>query len=97
MSEAEVNITTDSNDTDNSRHFKHYAALHFPSTMRFEPGPGPSTPASVEETDGWYIDLPGLGCQDRASTGFAFLAGGPRIERWQFKWLGKAARGYPIE
>jgi len=51
----------------------------------------------VEETDGWYINLPGLGRQDRASSGFAFLTADSRMDRFQFKWLGKAPRGYPIE
>ena len=97
MSGAEVTVTTDSIDTGERRQFEHYAARHVTATRRFEPGPGASTPASVEETDGWYIDLPGLGCQDRASSGFAFLTGGTRVDRFQFKWLGKAPKGYPIE
>src|SRR2546430_2074650 len=97
MSGAEVTVTTDSIDTGERRQFTHYTARHVTATRRFEPGPGASTPASVEETDGWYIDLPGLGCQDRASSGFAFLTGGTRVDRFQFKWLGKAPRGYPIE
>jgi hypothetical protein len=49
----------------------------------------------VEETDGWYIDLPGFGCQEGASRGFAWLSSGQ--DRLQVKWLGKAPRGYPIE
>jgi len=97
MSGAEVTVTTDSIDTGERRQFAHYTAGHVKATRRFEPGPGASTPASVEETDGWYIDLPGLGCQDRASSGFAFLTVGTRMDRFQFKWLGKAPRGYPIE
>ena len=94
---AEVNVTIDSIDTGERRQFEHYSARRVTATTRFEPGPGASTPASVEETDGWYIDLPGLGCQDRTSSGFAFLTGGTRLDRFQFKWLGKAPRGYPIE
>ena len=97
MSGAEVTVTTDSIDTGERRQFTHYTARHVTARRRFEPGPGASTPASVEETDGWYIDLPGLGCQDRGSTGFAFLTVGTRMDRFQFKWLGKAPRGYPIE
>ncbi len=97
MSGAEVRVTTDSIDTGERRQFEHYTARHVKATRRFEPGPGASTPASAEETDGWYIDLPGLGCQDRASSGFAFLTVGTRMDRFQIKWLGKAPRGYPIE
>jgi hypothetical protein len=94
---SEVTVTIDSIDTGDRRQFTHYIARHVKATTRFEPGPDASTPASVEESDGWYIDLPGLGCQDRASSGFAFLSGGVRPDRFQFKWLGKAPRGYSIE
>ncbi len=69
------------------------------SERRTEPGPGASTPASVEERDGWYIDLPGFGCQERGLSGFGRLSAsrGNRQDRWQIKWLGKAPRGYAIE
>lgn len=99
MSGAEVIITIDSVDTGERRHFAHYTARHVKVKTRFEPSPGASTPASVEETDGWYIDLPGFGCEQQPSSGFAFLIGsvGNRRDRLQFKWLGKAPRGYPIE
>ena len=97
MSGAEVTVTIDSIDTGERRQFAHYTARRVKATTRFEPGMVASTPASVEETDGWYIDLPGLGCQDRGSTGFAFLTVGTHMDRFQIKWLGKAPRGYPIE
>src|SRR5947208_2405570 len=98
MSGAEVTVTTDSIDTGERRQFAHYTARRVKATTRFEPGLGASTPASVEETDGWYIDLPGLGCRE-ASSGFGFgvLGSGNRRDRFQIKWLGKAPRGYPIE
>src|SRR5882757_11496959 len=89
---AEVMMTIDSIDTGERRQFQHYTARHVKVKIRIEPGPGASTPASVEETDGWYIDLPGLGCQDRASSGFAFLTVGTRMDRYQIKWLGKAPK-----
>ena len=96
---AEVMVTIDSIDTGERRQFEHYTARHVKVKIRFEPGPGASTPASVEETDGWYIDLPGLGCQEQASSGFARLSAfsGKPQDRLQIKWLGKAPRGYPIE
>ena len=99
MSGAEVIMTIDSMDTGERRQFEHYTARHVKVKIRFEPSPGASTPASVEETDGWYIDLPGLGCQEQASSGFARLSAfsGKRQDRLQIKWLGKAPRGYPIE
>ncbi len=96
---AEVMMTIDSIDTGERRQFEHYTARHVRVKIQVEPSPGASTPASVEETDGWYIDLPGFGCQEQASSGFArlFAFSGNRQDRLQIKWLGKAPRGYPIE
>src|SRR5437660_10090955 len=95
---AEVMMTIDSIDTGERRQFEHYTARHVRVKIQVEPSPGASTPASVEETDGWYIDLPGFGCRE-ASSGFGFgvLGSGNRRDRFQIKWLGKAPRGYPIE
>jgi hypothetical protein len=96
---AEVTMTIDSIDTGERRQFEHYTARHVRVKTQVEPSPGASTPASVEETDGWYVDLPGFGCQEQASSGFArlFASSGNRQDRLQIKWLGKAPRGYPIE
>ena len=98
---AEVIITIDSIDTGERRQFEHYTARHVKVKIQFDPSPGVSTPASVEETDGWYIDLPGFGCQEQASSGFSFarlsVSTGNRQDRLQIKSLGKAPRGYPIE
>jgi hypothetical protein len=99
QSGAEVMMIIDSFDTGERRQFKHYTARHVRVKILVEPSPGASTPASVEETDGWYIDLPGFGCQEQASSGFARLSAssGNRQDRLQIKWLGKAPQGYPIE
>jgi len=99
MSGAEVTITIDSVDTGERRQFGHYTARHVKAKTKFEPGPGASTRASVEQTDGWYLDLPGFACTERPSSGFAWVLGssGNRTDRLQVKWLGKAPRGYPIE
>jgi hypothetical protein len=96
---ADVMMTIDSIDTGERRQFEHYTARHVRVKIQVEPSPGASTPASIEETDGWYIDLPGFGCQEQASSGFARLIAfsGNRQDRLQIKWLGKAPRGYPIE
>jgi len=96
---AGVMMTVDSIDTGERRQFEHYTARHVRVKIQVEPSSGASTPASVEETDGWYIDIPGFGCQDQASSGFArlFASSGNRQDRLQIKWLGKAPRGYPIE
>jgi hypothetical protein len=99
VSGAEVTVTVDSIDTGERRQFQHYTARHVKVKTQVEPGPRASTPASVEETDGWYIDLPGLGCQEQTLGGVAFtrLGSGNRQDRFQIKWLGKGPRGYPIE
>jgi len=99
ISGAEVTVTIDSIDMGERRQFQHYTARHVKVKTQVEPSPGASTPASVEETDGWYIDLPGFGCQEQASNGFArlFATSGNRQDRLQIKWLGEAPRGYPIE
>lgn len=96
---AEVKETIDSIDTGERRQSGRYTARHVKGRIQIEPGPGASTPGSIEETDGWYIDLPGFGCQDRASTGFTVgrLTVGNVQDRLQITWLGKAPRGYPIE
>jgi len=99
MSGAQVVMTIDSIDTGERRQFQHYTARHVKVKTQVEPGPRASTPASVEETDGWYIDLPGLGCQEQTLGGVAFtrLGSGNRQDRFQIKWLGKGPRGNPIE
>lgn len=99
VSGAEVMMTIDSIDTGERRQFEHYAARHVKVKILVEPSPGALTPASVENIDGWYIDVPGFGCHDRASTGFGFtrLGAANRRDRLQITWLGKAPRGYPIE
>jgi hypothetical protein len=96
---AEIMITIDSVDTGERRQFEHYTARHVKAKTTFEPGPGASTPAAVEQTDGWYLDLPGFACAEQPYSGFAFvrLSIGNRIDRLQVKWLGKAPRGYAIE
>ena len=86
MSGAEVTVTIDSIDTGERRQFAHYTARRVKATTRFEPGLGASTPASVEETDGWYIDLPGLGCQDRGQLALLSLPPAPA-------WIGFNSSG----
>jgi hypothetical protein len=94
-----VTITIDSVDTGERRQFGPYTARHVKVKTTFEPGPGASIPASLEQTDGWYIDLPGFACAEHPYSGFAFLSGssGNRRDRLQVNWLGKAPRGYAIE
>jgi hypothetical protein len=98
MSGAEVTMTIDSVDTGERRPYQHYTARHVKTETRVEPGSGAVTPASMEQTDGWYIDIPEFGCEDRGTTGVSWVAAssGPQ-DRLEIKWLGKAPRGYAIE
>jgi len=97
---ADVTTTFDAVDTGERRPAGRYVARRVRTTVTVEAGPGAHTPASTRETDGWYIDLPGLGCSAAATTGhFSALVverGGLR-DRHHYKTKGTASRGYTIE
>jgi hypothetical protein len=98
---ADVTTTFDAMDTGERRPAGHYVARRVRTTETVEPSPGANTPPSTRETDGWYIDLPGLGCSDAATTasltvGEAVRPGGLR-DRHHYKTKGTASRGYAIE
>ena len=59
---ADVEITIDSVDTGERRRVGSYIARRVTMTRTVAPSPGANTRASTEQRDGWYIDLPGLGC-----------------------------------
>ena len=100
MNGAEVTITIDSIDTGERRQQGAYTARHVKIRTTVESGPGATRPSSTEERDGWYINLPGLGCEDPGQgIGFlyaTFTAGG-RHDRIHFKRLGSAPAGFPLE
>ena len=98
MTGADVTITADSVDTGERRQQGAYTARRVKTKITVESGPGAATPASVEERDGWYIDLPGLGCQNSThGIGFATLRLGNHRDRFHLKQLGKAPGGFPVE
>jgi hypothetical protein len=98
MSGADVTITADSVDTGERRQQGAYTARRIKTRIIVESGPGAAMPSSVEERDGWYIDLPGLGCQNSvAGVGFTTLRASNHLDRFHFKQLGKAPGGFPIE
>jgi len=66
----EVTTTFDAVDTGERRPAGRYVARRVRTTVTVEPSPGAHTPPSIRETDGWYIDLPGLGCSDATMTGY---------------------------
>jgi hypothetical protein len=101
MTGADVTITTDSVDTGERRGLGTYEARHVRITIKVEGGPGAAMPSSTEERDGWYIDLPGLSCQESGTNiGFVWASitpGGRRHDRIHFKRLGTAPAGFAIE
>lgn len=100
MSGAEVAITIDSIDTGERRQQGAYTARHVKIRTTVESGPGAARPSSTEERDGWYIDLPGLGCEDpgqRSGFVYATFTSGGRHDRVHLKRLGTAPAGFPLE
>jgi len=100
MTGADVTITSDSIDTGERRQQGAYTARHVKTKITVESGPGAATPSSVEERDGWYIDLPGLGCEDsgqRIGFLYASFTTDRRHDRMHFKRLGTAPAGFPLE
>jgi hypothetical protein len=99
---ADVSVTINSVDTGERKMFGSYEARHVKTTTRVEPSPGASTPARIEEVDGWYINLPGLGCEDGPNgvgflTSYSQAAGKPlRRDRIQIKRLGTAPHGFAV-
>lgn len=97
---ADVTTTFDAVDTGERRPVGRYLARRVRTTVIVEPSPAAKSPASTREIDGWYVDLPGLGCAD--SQGAAFLTGqtiGPDgvRDRHHYNFKGVARRGYVIE
>jgi hypothetical protein len=98
MSGAEVTITIDSIDTGERRQQGAYTARHMKIRTIVESGPGAAMPSSTEERDGWYIDLPVVGCEDSGQrTGFVFAMLTAGRDRIHLKRLGTAPAGFPLE
>jgi hypothetical protein len=98
---ADVTTTFDAVDTGERRRVGGYVARRVRTTVTVEPGPGANTPASKRETDGWYIDLPGLGCSDAGTTAYLTVGEGVGpgglLDRHHYKTKGAARPGYAIE
>jgi hypothetical protein len=95
----EVSVAMDSVDTGERRQVGPYLARHVKTTIRIEPATSTNLPARVEERDGWYIDLPQLGCEDwgdEPQTKGAWLTGYSN-ERVHFSQTGSGRRGYAVE
>lgn len=98
MTGADVTVTIDSIDTGERRAMGSHELRHVKTTTKVEPGPGAVMQPSVTEVDGWYIDLPGLGCQESRGVGFGYLAASSgKRDRVQIKRMGTVQRGYTVE
>jgi hypothetical protein len=99
----DVTIATDAVDTGERRRVGGHVARHVSTRVTVEVMPGANTRPRTEETDGWYLDLPGIGCSNAGAVATtAFLSGevvrqGGVPDRLHFKTLGNARRGFPIE
>jgi hypothetical protein len=97
---ADVTTTFDAVDTGERRTIGRYVARRVRSTISVEPSLGAWTPPSTTETDGWYIDLPGLDCSAESTAFFLSaenVASDGRRDRHLFKTIRTAKRGYAIE
>jgi hypothetical protein len=97
---ADVTTTIDAVDTGERRPAGHYTARRVRTTVTVESNPGANTRPSTTKTDGWYIDLPGLGCSNDAPSAYLIteVAGpGGLRDRHHYQSRGTARRGYAIE
>jgi hypothetical protein len=97
LSGASVDVSIDSVDTGERRKMGSYEARRVKTTTKVAPEPGAVTPASLTEADGWYIDLPGYGCEDSRNSAAWLVAWSGKRDRVVMKRLGKAPRGYAVE
>ncbi|WP_291988168.1 hypothetical protein [Luteitalea sp.] len=95
-----VTTIEDAVDTGERRRLGRHVARRVKTTTVVSPAPGANTPASRRETEGWYIDLPGLGCVASEMKSSLRLSAenpnGPR-DRHRYQTKGTARRGYAIE
>jgi len=98
MSGGDLTITTDSVDTGERHQFGGYEARRIKTTVTTEPGPGAVSKPSKMETDGWYIDIPGMNCRAAGAErmGWSMAWSGVQ-DRIVFKQLGAAPLGLPVE
>ena len=96
----DVNITIDSKDTGERRQIGIYEARHVKTTITVDAPIGANMKSSVEEQDGWYVDIPGLYCrQQQGRIGYVFptFRTQEHEDRIHFHRTGSASTGYPIE
>ena len=95
-----VVTTFDAVDTGERRPAGSYTARRVRTTVTVDASPGANEASSITVTDGWYVDLPGLGCSEGSATarltGYVLRPGGLR-DRHEYRTKGTARRGYVLE
>lgn len=97
-----VTMTSTMKDTGQRKKFFGYDARNIKSTMTSESSPDACQQNQMEmETDGWYIDFPGVqvGCvnPERAMMASRPPAAGGCRDEMKFKRSGSARLGYPVQ
>jgi hypothetical protein len=93
----DVNITVETVDTGERRQIGGYTIRHLHVTTKIAPEAGACMHSSVQERDGWYLDLAGLGCSDENSFAVSTFSTGFCSDRVHLDRVGESNGGYPIE
>jgi hypothetical protein len=94
-----VNYTTTSTDTGERKEMFGFTARHIKTTMVIASSPDACSPSNYKmELDGWYIDFSyGLQCDlPQAQVPYNPAAAGGCRDRFEFKNIGNAKKGYPL-
>jgi len=98
-----VTVIFESVDTDERKMMGSYEARRIKTTITVEPGKGATTPKGKTKVDGWYLEIPGLHCDQPPDwPPFSFagwhvpMTSGNR-DRITFKYEGGIPLGYPVE
>ena len=94
-----VTYTTTSTDTGERKEMFGFTARHIKTTMVMASSPDACSPSNYKmELDGWYIDVSyGLQCDlPQAQTPYNPATPGGCRDRYEFKNIGTAKKGYPL-
>jgi hypothetical protein len=98
LSGTDVIVGINSVDTGERKAVGSYTASHIKTTITVKPGHRANTLASVEERDGWYIDLPSLGGYKHIGETLSWLSCSTGLrDRVRFEQNGARECGYPLE
>lgn len=94
-----VTFTTKLSDTGERQKMFGYEARRIKSSMSSEPGPGACMKERVNmETDGWYVDFPGITACARPDTNTMRQPEGPECsDRYRWQHSGTGRLGFPVK